>query len=47
MRLGQIAWLLTTLACLVAAIWVLSEGDNGYAAAAFAVAVSAGINLWN
>jgi hypothetical protein len=37
--------MITTLACLVAAVIVLIRGDRGYAVVAFAVAVSAGINL--
>jgi len=45
MQLGRIAWLVTTLACLSAAVIVLVEGYRGYAAVAFAVAVCAGINL--
>jgi hypothetical protein len=44
-RLGRIAWIITSLACLVAAVVVLIGGYRGYAAVAFAVAVSAGINL--
>jgi len=44
-RLGRIAWMFTTLACSVAALVVLIRGDRGYAVVAFAVAVSAGINL--
>jgi hypothetical protein len=46
MQLGRIAWLITTLACLVAAAVVLVDGYRGYAAVAFAVAISAGINLF-
>ncbi len=46
MRLGRLAWLLTTIACLVAAAVVLVRGDRGYAAVAFAVAISAAINLF-
>jgi len=45
MQLGRIAWIVTTLACLVAAVIVLARGDTGYAAVAFAVAISAAINL--
>jgi hypothetical protein len=45
MSLGRIAWMITTLACLLAAVIVLIDGYRGYAAVAFAVAVSAGINL--
>ena len=46
MQLGRFAWLLTTIACLVAAAIVLVEGYRGYAAVAFAVAISAAINLF-
>ncbi|HET9094424.1 MAG TPA: hypothetical protein VFN36_05005 [Solirubrobacteraceae bacterium] len=46
MRLGRLAWLLTTIACLIAAVVVLVRGDRGYAAVAFAVAASAAINLF-
>jgi hypothetical protein len=45
MQLGRIAWLITTLACLAAAVIVLARGENGYAAVAFVVAISAAINL--
>jgi hypothetical protein len=45
MQLGRIAWLVTTIACLSAAVVVLIEGYRGYAAVAFAVAISAAINL--
>jgi hypothetical protein len=37
--------MITTLACVLATVIVLIKGDRGYAAVAFAVAVSAGINL--
>ena len=43
--LARIAWLVTTLACLVTALILLLEGYYGYAGVTFAVAVSAGINL--
>lgn len=46
MQLGRLAWLATTLACLLAAVVVLVRGDRGYAAVAFAVAISAAINLF-
>jgi hypothetical protein len=46
MQLGRLAWLLTTVACLIAAALVLVRGDRGYAAVAFAVAISAAINLF-
>lgn len=45
MRLARLAWLMTTICCLVAAAIVLVRGDRGYAAVAFAVALSAAINL--
>jgi hypothetical protein len=45
MQLGRLAWLITTIACLAAAVVVLLRGESGYAAVAFAVAVSAAINL--
>jgi hypothetical protein len=45
MQLGRLAWLVTTIVCLVAAAIVLVDGYRGYAAVAFAVAISAGINL--
>jgi len=44
-QLGRIAWIITTLACVVATVIVLIRGDRGYAVVAFAVAVSAGINV--
>lgn len=46
MQLGRVAWLLTTIACLIAAVVVFVRGDTGYAAVAFAVALSAAINLF-
>ncbi len=46
MELGRIAWLITTLSCLIAAVIVLVDGYRGYAAVAFAVAISAAINLF-
>jgi hypothetical protein len=45
-QLSRIAWLLTTVACLTAAVVVLVDGYRGYAAVAFAVALSAAINLF-
>ena len=44
-QLGRIAWMITTFVCVVATVIVLIRGDRGYAVVAFAVAVSAGINL--
>ncbi len=46
MQLGRLAWMVTTISCLVAAAIVLIEGYRGYAAVAFAVAISAAINLF-
>jgi hypothetical protein len=46
MQLGRIAWMVTTVACLIAAVIVLVDGYRGYAAVAFAVAISAAINLF-
>jgi hypothetical protein len=46
MQLSRLAWLMTTVACLLAAAVVLIRGDRGYAAVAFAVAVSAATNLF-
>lgn len=43
--LGRIAWLLTVLACLIAAAILLVQGYFGYAAVTFAVSLSAAINL--
>lgn len=45
MELHRIAWLTTAVACLIAAAVVLLEGYHGYAAVAFAVAISAAINM--
>jgi hypothetical protein len=45
-ELGRIAWLVTTVSCLIAAVIVLIDGYQGYAAVAFAVAISAAINLF-
>lgn len=45
LNLARVAWLATTLACLIAAIVALIDGYTGYAAVAFAVALSAAINL--
>ncbi|HTW11188.1 MAG TPA: hypothetical protein VME01_00475 [Solirubrobacteraceae bacterium] len=45
MNIGRLAWIVTTLASLLAAAIVLVEGYRGYAVVAFAVAVSAAINL--
>ncbi len=45
MSLDRIGWLVTVLACLVAVVILLLQGYYGYAGVAFAVAVSAAINL--
>jgi hypothetical protein len=45
-NLGRVAWLLTVMACLVAVLILVLEGYYGYAGVTFAVAVSAGINLF-
>jgi hypothetical protein len=44
--LGRLAWLGTVLACLIAVFVLVLEGYYGYAAVTFAVALSAGINLF-
>ena len=46
MQLARIAWAITAVACVVAAAVVLIDGYRGYAAVAFAVAISAAINLF-
>jgi hypothetical protein len=43
--LSKVAWLLTVVACIVAAVWLLFASYQGYAAVAAAVGVSAAINL--
>jgi hypothetical protein len=43
--LGRISWLLTAGICLIAVLILVLQGYLGYAAVAFAVAVSAAINL--
>lgn len=45
MDLGRVAWVMTVLACLIAALVLLLQGYYGYASVTAAVAVSAGINL--
>ncbi len=44
-NIGRIAWLVTTLACLIAAVILVVQGYIGYGAVTFAVAASAAINL--
>jgi hypothetical protein len=43
--LARAAWLTTVLACLVAAVILLTRGENGYAEVSIAVGLSAAINL--
>jgi hypothetical protein len=43
--LSRIAWLVTLVACVVAAALLLVGGYQGYAALAVAVGASAAINL--
>jgi hypothetical protein len=43
--LERLAWLVTVLACLVAAFILVLEGYYGYAGVTLAVAVSAAINI--
>jgi hypothetical protein len=43
--LSRIAWLVTVVACLVAAVLLLIGGYQGYAALAVAVGASGAINL--
>jgi hypothetical protein len=45
MDLERMSWLTTVLACVLAAVILLLQGYVGYAGVAFAVAVSAAINL--
>jgi hypothetical protein len=45
MDLARVSWLTTVLACLLTAVILLAQGYFGYAGVAFAVAVSAAINL--
>jgi hypothetical protein len=43
--LNRIAWLVTALTCLVAALLLLLSGYQGYAGVTLAVGVAASINL--
>jgi hypothetical protein len=43
--LSRIAWLVTVVICVVAALILLLSGYYGYAGVVFAVALSAAINL--
>ena len=45
MSLSQIAWLVTVVACVVAAILVLLNDYTGYFIVLLAVAASAAVNL--
>ncbi len=45
MELNRVAWIVTVVICLVAAVLLLLSGYQGYAAVLVAVGVSAGINL--
>ena len=46
MPLPRLAWLVTVLVCLVAAVILLLSGYVGYAGVAVAVGVAAPINLF-
>jgi hypothetical protein len=46
MPLPRLAWLVTVLVCLVAAVILLLSGYVGYAGVAVAVGVAAAINLF-
>jgi hypothetical protein len=43
--LARISWLVTVLACLIAALILVLQGYLGYAVVTFAVAASAAINI--
>jgi hypothetical protein len=43
--LGQISWLLTVVACLVAAVLLLVNGYVGYSGVLLAVGLAAAVNL--
>ncbi len=45
MSLSRLAWLLTTMACLITAAAMLLEHYRGYPAVALAVGIAAAINL--
>jgi hypothetical protein len=44
-QVSRIPWLVTVLACIVAAVLLLVSGYQGYAAVLVAVGASAAINL--
>jgi hypothetical protein len=46
MPLPRLAWLVTVIVCLVAALILLLSGYMGYAGVAVAVGLAAGINLF-
>jgi hypothetical protein len=46
MPLPRLAWLVTVLVCLLAAVILLLSGYVGYAGVALAVGVAAAINLF-
>jgi hypothetical protein len=46
MPLPRLAWLVTVLVCLIAALILLLSGYVGYAGVALAVAIAAAINLF-
>jgi hypothetical protein len=46
MRLSRLPWLLTVLACFLAAIMLVLADYRGYAGVAVAVGLSAAINLF-
>ncbi len=45
MTLPQVSWLLTVVACLIAALLLLINGYVGYFGVLLAVAASAAVNL--
>jgi hypothetical protein len=46
MPFPRLAWLVTVLVCLLAAVILLLSGYVGYAGVAVAVGIAAGINLF-
>ena len=44
-ELSRVAWIVTVVICLVAAVLLLLSGYQGYAAVLVAIGVSAAINL--
>ncbi len=45
MELNRVAWIVTVVICLVAAVLLLLSGYQGYAAVLVAIGLSAAINL--